>query len=62
MSIRRLSNNPLGQAELSYAPERPSRASRPLTAGFIVRTLVLAVPGVSLSSAYAVLFIVFLGS
>ncbi|GAA2223845.1 hypothetical protein GCM10010232_05600 [Streptomyces amakusaensis] len=62
VSIRRLSNNPLGQVELSYDPEHPSRASRPLTAGFIVRTLILAVPGASLLSGYAYLFAVFLES
>ncbi|GAA2832588.1 hypothetical protein GCM10010441_66500 [Kitasatospora paracochleata] len=31
--------------ELSYDPERPTRASRALTPGFVVRTLVLAAAG-----------------
>jgi hypothetical protein len=31
-----------GQVELSYDPENPARASRPLTAGFALRTLLLA--------------------
>ncbi len=30
-----------GQAELVYDPENPTRASRPLTAGFVLRTLLL---------------------
>ncbi|MGK5693258.1 hypothetical protein ACSNOJ_10195 [Streptomyces sp. URMC 128] len=31
-----------GQVDLSYDPEHPTRASRPLTVGFVVRTLLLA--------------------
>ncbi|MFD4833401.1 hypothetical protein ACFWPV_26630 [Streptomyces uncialis] len=49
-----------GRVELSYDPENPERASRPLTAGFCLRTLILAAPGVALFSGYVVTFAVFL--
>lgn len=45
-----------GRVELSYDPERPERASRPLTAGFLLRTLILAAPGVALLTGYVVTF------
>ncbi|MER6915038.1 hypothetical protein ABT354_25465 [Streptomyces sp. NPDC000594] len=62
VSIRRLSNNPLGPVDLSYDPEHPSRASRPLTTGFVIRTLILAAPGAALSSGYVLLLLAFLTS
>jgi hypothetical protein len=40
------------RAELVYDPERPSRASRPLTAGFALRTLLVAGLGALLTAAF----------
>jgi len=40
--------------ELIYDPEHPTRASRPPTVGFAVRTLVLALPGVLLVAGWAI--------
>ncbi|MGW3498624.1 hypothetical protein [Streptomyces sp. NPDC001020] len=39
--------------ELNYDPERPNRASRPLTIGFVLRTLLLAAVGAVPATGFA---------
>jgi hypothetical protein len=44
--------------EPTYDPERPTRASRRPTGGFVVRTLVLAVVGLVPSAAFVLAYLV----